>query len=94
MSARQRQEGISIDSGRGQFTDRHGQPLTGEVVWAPVLFPDVDGKAAIHGEELAELLRTSKKQLLTRWKGLQSPLIWRDGVESPYKSIRMKQANC
>ncbi|WDZ63491.1 penicillin-binding transpeptidase domain-containing protein [Paenibacillus polymyxa] len=83
MSARQRQEGISIDSGRGQFTDRHGQPLTGGVVWAPVLFPDVDGKAALHGEELAELLHTNKKQLLTRWKGLQSPLIWRDGRGEP-----------
>ncbi|MGO4952081.1 peptidoglycan D,D-transpeptidase FtsI family protein [Paenibacillus sp. DRB1-1] len=83
MSARQRQEGISIDSGRGQFTDRHGQPLTGGVVWVPVLFPDVDGKVALHGEELAELLRTNKKQLLTRWKGLQSPLIWRDGRGEP-----------
>ncbi|MEK4733343.1 peptidoglycan D,D-transpeptidase FtsI family protein [Paenibacillus sp. FSL L8-0641] len=83
MSARQRQEGISIDSGRGQFTDRHGRPLTGGVVWTPVLFPDVDGKAALHGEELAELLRTNKKQLLTRWKGLQSPLIWRDGRGEP-----------
>lgn len=83
MSVRQRQEGIAVDSGRGQFTDRYGQPLTGGVVWTPVLFPDVDGKAALHGEELARLLRTSKKQLLTRWKGIQSPLIWRDGRGEP-----------
>ncbi|MEC0235108.1 penicillin-binding protein 2 [Paenibacillus kribbensis] len=83
MSVRQRQEGIAIDSGRGQLTDRYGQPLTGGVVWAPVLFPDVDGKAALHGEELARLLRTNKKQLLTQWKGLQSPLIWRDGRGEP-----------
>ncbi|MBG9766892.1 MULTISPECIES: penicillin-binding protein 2 [Paenibacillus] len=83
MSVRQRQEGIAIDTGRGQFTDRHGQPLTGGVVWTPVLFPDVDGRAASHGQELAKLLHTSKGQLLTQWKGLQSPLIWRDGRGEP-----------
>lgn len=88
MSIRQRQEGIAIDSGRGQFTDRHGQPLTGGIVWAPVLFPDVDGKAALHGEELASLLQTSKKQLLTRWKELQSPLIWRDRRGEPVQISR------
>ncbi|WP_226003459.1 peptidoglycan D,D-transpeptidase FtsI family protein [Paenibacillus sp. BJ-4] len=91
MSVRQRQEGIAIDSGRGQFTDRYGQPLTGGVVWTPVLFPDVDGKAALHGEELARLLQTNKKQLLTRWKGLQSPLIWRDGRGEPVQ-IRPNEA--
>ncbi|MET3210116.1 UNVERIFIED_CONTAM: cell division protein FtsI/penicillin-binding protein 2 [Paenibacillus sp. PvR008] len=83
MSVRQRQEGIAIDSGRGQFTDRYGRPLTGGVVWTPVLFPDVDGKTALHGEQLAKLLRTNKKELLARWKGLQSPLLWRDGRGEP-----------
>ncbi|WP_208811948.1 peptidoglycan D,D-transpeptidase FtsI family protein [Paenibacillus brasilensis] len=91
MSVRQRQEGIAIDSGRGQFTDRNGLSLTGDVVWVPVLFPDVDGKAALHGEELARLLQTNKKQLLTRWKGLQSPLIWRDGRGEPVQ-IRPNEA--
>ncbi|WP_068504915.1 peptidoglycan D,D-transpeptidase FtsI family protein [Paenibacillus kribbensis] len=91
MSMRQRQEGIAIDSGRGQLTDRYGQPLTGGVVWAPVLFPDVDGKAALHGGELARLLRTNKKQLLTQWKGLQSPLLWRDGRGEPVQ-IRPNEA--
>lgn len=88
MSARQRQEGIAIDTGRGQFTDRYGQPLTGGVVWTPVLFPDVDGRAALHGQELAKLLHTSKGQLLTRWKALQSPLIWRDGRGEPVQIHR------
>lgn len=38
-SVAQRESGIELDSGRGQFYDRNGKPITGEDVQALVVFP-------------------------------------------------------
>ena len=39
MSVLQRERGVMLDPGRGQFTDYKGEALTGKLQWGLVLFP-------------------------------------------------------
>ncbi|WP_339157556.1 penicillin-binding transpeptidase domain-containing protein [Paenibacillus sp. FSL W8-0186] len=77
LAVRQREEGIELDPGRGQFLDRHGEPLTGKTVWVPVLFPlkHLPDTSQIHG--VADLLGVTAAELEGKWSRLQYPFIWK-----------------
>ncbi|WP_379394330.1 peptidoglycan D,D-transpeptidase FtsI family protein [Paenibacillus lentus] len=79
LSVRQREEGIELDPGRGQFLDRNGYPLTGSTVWVPVLFPVKDLPDEIQVSAMADLLDVSVTELEKKWSKLQYPYIWQDG---------------
>lgn len=79
LAVRQREEGIVLDPGRGQFLDRHGSPLTGRAVWVPVLFPVKELPDAVQLNAIAALLGVSAAELEGRWSKLQYPYIWADG---------------
>lgn len=79
----QRQEGIVVDTGRGDFTDRSGRSITGTWVRVPVLFPGGPVKQDGRLRQLARILNTDPAELLRRWKGLGSPLIWKDSSGKP-----------
>ncbi|WP_054958098.1 peptidoglycan D,D-transpeptidase FtsI family protein [Paenibacillus dakarensis] len=75
----QRERGIILDSGRGHFLDRNGQPLTGKLIWTAVLFPPKGGRNGISDDflqELAHILDIEETELAERWSDLKEPMIW------------------
>lgn len=75
----QRERGIVLDSGRGQFTDRNGKPLTGKLVWTAVLFPVSEKELKdSHNQlvQLARILGTNKDRLVQTWGKLKEPKLW------------------
>ncbi|MNJ39067.1 Penicillin-binding protein 4B [compost metagenome] len=81
LAVRQREEGIELDPGRGQFLDRHGYPLTGTTVWVPVLFPVKDLPDDAQVKAMAGLLGVTASELEGKWSKLQYPYIWQKGDE-------------
>ncbi|MEF2968936.1 penicillin-binding transpeptidase domain-containing protein [Paenibacillus sp. M1] len=80
MAVRQREEGIELDSGRGGFTDRNGEALTGFTRWEPTLFPVSKLPDQAHLKKMAELLGTSTGKLSSTWSGLKQPYVWTNGA--------------
>ncbi|WP_334075625.1 MULTISPECIES: peptidoglycan D,D-transpeptidase FtsI family protein [Paenibacillus] len=78
LAVRQREEGVELDSGRGQFADRNGEPFTGQIHWKPTLFPISELPPRKSVRELAGLLGTDMEHLSELWMGLQKPYIWPD----------------
>lgn len=75
----QRERGIVLDSGRGHFTDRHGQALTGGLTWAAVLFPVTEKElndSQTQIDRLAKILRTDAKHLKQVWGKQKEPRLW------------------
>ncbi|GAA0138181.1 penicillin-binding protein 2 [Paenibacillus sp. YSY-4.3] len=84
LAVRQREEGIELDPGRGQFLDRYGEPLTGKAVWVPVLFPLKNLPDTAHIHEVADLLGITAAELEEKWSRLQYPYIWQTAeVQAP-----------
>lgn len=82
LAVRQREEGILLDPGRGQFVDRNGQPLTGFTRWRPTLFPVSELPDKEHLNILANWLGTTSDELKTLWSSLKVPQHWdRDGQD-------------
>lgn len=76
MSVLQREQGIILDPGRGQFLDRHHKSLTGQMVYVPVLFPLPDQITDEQESELLVLggiLNINPDTLWTKWNTLTSP---------------------
>ncbi|WP_246066945.1 peptidoglycan D,D-transpeptidase FtsI family protein [Paenibacillus koleovorans] len=93
-SVAQRETGIELDSGRGQFYDRNGMPITGQIVKALVVFPL---KPMLSGREgdVAKLLRvigTDQKTWESFYHGLRQPRIWGDGLSGQPKPLTEAQA--
>lgn len=91
MSVLQRERGVMLDTGRGQFTDYKGVPLTGKLEWGVVLFPHTDqsnhsypSSTAHSGiKELAALLHTDVKSLQKEWNQGNAPHFWTGGTDQP-----------
>lgn len=83
MAVRQRRQGIELDPGRGQFTDKQGRLLTGKVIWTPVLFPVSVLPEQEKMSRLAALLQTTPDSLAKKWADIKQPTPWQDreGVE-------------
>lgn len=93
MAVRQREEGIELDSGRGHFMDRNGMPLTGDVIWSPVLFPVRKLPEADELQRLAELLHTTSDQLEHKWTTLKKPYVWSELVGKAGTPIKLSQVD-
>ncbi|MCW3791781.1 penicillin-binding transpeptidase domain-containing protein [Paenibacillus sp. LS1] len=93
MSVLQRERGVMLDPGRGQFTDYKGNALTGKLQWGLVLFPQAgvteklrkhDGE--LEGFEMAQLaaiLHTDLDQLNKEWNQEGAPHFWTAGASQP-----------
>lgn len=94
MAVVQRQRSLVLDSGRGDFVDRHGLPITGETYKTLALFPvraDRRGSAEqLRG--LAELLGVSEPELRSRWDAMEAPDFWRTSQGQPPVRLTSEQA--
>jgi len=84
----QRQRSLVLDTGRGDFVDRYGRPITGETYQSAALFP-VREDARGTKEELAKLaaiLGVSDEELAAHWNDLREGEFWRKaGERSPIR---------
>lgn len=88
MSVLQREQGIVLDSGRGQFMDRNHKPITGQLIWVPVLFPledKLNGEQEQQHRKLAHILNIDANQLWEKWSALHSPVYWKSPTGEPVK---------
>lgn len=92
MSVLQRERGVMLDPGRGQFTDYKGEALTGKLHWGLVLFPQAGPletlrkHGALEGSEmiqLAAILHTDPDQLKKEWNQESIPHFWTAGTHQP-----------
>ncbi|PAD80566.1 MULTISPECIES: peptidoglycan D,D-transpeptidase FtsI family protein [Paenibacillus] len=75
----QRERGVVLDSGRGHFTDRYGQPLTGHLIWTAVLFPMNKAEwseAQPKLRQLSDILNTDYDALTDQWHKSHEPILW------------------
>jgi cell division protein FtsI/penicillin-binding protein 2 len=88
LSVLQRQRNLVLDTGRGDFYDRHGVPITGETYSAVALFPvrkDTRGDMKDLGE-LSALLGINVEQLQQKWDAVREPVFWEaDGQQHPLR---------
>lgn len=94
MAVVQRQRSLVLDSGRGDFVDRHGTPITGETYETIALFP-VHRDARGSNEQLARLaglLGTTSEELINRWDGMTEPDFWRRSPGAPPYRLTRDQA--
>ncbi|MEC0124756.1 peptidoglycan D,D-transpeptidase FtsI family protein [Paenibacillus pabuli] len=91
MSVLQRERGVVLDTGRGQFTDYKGQPLTGKLEWGLVFFPHTNQsshsypstRADSEVKKMAALLHTNVKLLQEEWNQGDTPHFWTAGARQP-----------
>lgn len=76
LAVRQREQGIELDPGRGNFFDRYGRQLTGITTWSPVLFPIKKLPAQEDLARIAASLGVSESELRSKWANLEVPYIW------------------
>lgn len=88
LSVQQRQRNLVLDTGRGDFYDRHGVPITGETYSAVALFPI---RKEMRGQkedltELSGLLGMTEEQLQQKWDAVREPVFWKaDGEQRPMR---------
>ena len=77
-SVHQREKAIVLSSGRGHFTDRYGNPITGETIQALAAFPVRYGTWGAPSElaRLAGVLGVEPDQLLNWLSQLKEPTFW------------------
>lgn len=79
-SVAQRELGIELDSGRGQFYDRNGKPITGQSVKALIVFPvkreGADETAAMR--EIAAALHADERRWEAFYADATAPKMWTD----------------
>ncbi|HEY4390638.1 MAG TPA: penicillin-binding transpeptidase domain-containing protein [Paenibacillus sp.] len=76
LAVRQREQGVELDPGRGNFFDRYGRQLTGITTWSPVLFPVKRLPAQDDLARIAATLGVSESELRSKWASLEVPFIW------------------
>lgn len=81
QSVQQRQQEFVLHSGRGEITDRYGQPFTGKSTYVLTLFPLMNRTAISKQklDDLATLLSVSSTQLVETLEKVREPLIFRQG---------------
>ncbi|MCR2804825.1 peptidoglycan D,D-transpeptidase FtsI family protein [Paenibacillus soyae] len=95
MAVVQRQRSMVLDTGRGDFVDRYGKPITGETYSALAMFPvrpDTRGdREQLHA--LASVLEVTPNELQSRWDALEAPGFWHDGDEETPMRLTKDQAD-
>ncbi|GAA3407984.1 peptidoglycan D,D-transpeptidase FtsI family protein [Paenibacillus hodogayensis] len=81
-SVAQREQGIELDSGRGQFVDRNGKPITGETVRALVVFPVRQGEFDTAGamRQIASILHADERAWTDFYKQAKAPAMWSEAA--------------
>lgn len=95
MSVIQRQRSLVLDSGRGDFVDRYGRPITGETYETAALFPVHPDSRGSESElaKLAGILGTSLTDLRDRWDQMTAPDFWRSSPDAPPYRLSAEQAD-
>lgn len=78
-AVQQRADALVLDSGRGQFRDRHGRLITGETVQSLAAFPDYGMQRGADEtlEQLAQSLGVNSEKLSVWLADLRVPEVWR-----------------
>jgi penicillin-binding protein 4B len=89
----QRDSELVIDTGRGEFIDRNGTPLTGQTIQALALFPVRAGQRGDLEQinRLAVLLGVNLEQLQARLAILKEPAYWTDAGSGQPLDLTEKQ---
>ncbi|TCZ77203.1 penicillin-binding protein [Paenibacillus albiflavus] len=90
----QRQKGVVLDTGRGQFYDQHMQLLTGELKSALVAFPITaeDNRVAEQAiKQLAVILKTSEAALAHWIRSNKQPSLWKGSKDQRMTEIDENQ---
>lgn len=90
----QRSDGFTVDSGRGQFTDRKGRLITGVPIRSMVAFPSYGMPRGSEQAlaQAAKALGVSSAQLTSWLGGLKEPQAWGETKSSPAAALTDKQA--
>ncbi|MBB6673909.1 peptidoglycan D,D-transpeptidase FtsI family protein [Cohnella nanjingensis] len=90
----QRSDELTLDSGRGQFYDRNGRPMTGETVRALAAFPTGGMPRGTAGQvaRLAELLGADADTLTGWLNGIRTPDVWRENGSKRVLALTTSQA--
>ncbi|HUC91366.1 MAG TPA: penicillin-binding transpeptidase domain-containing protein [Paenibacillus sp.] len=87
QAVRQRQEVLVLDTGRGDFVDRYGAPITGGAIYGVAAFPAASGGRvdAAAARRLAAAMDVEYEMLADWLAGLKEPDWWRgaDGNGPP-----------
>lgn len=93
----QRSDAIVVDDGRGQFLDRNGEPLTGDVVQAMVAFPAFGMPRGTDQalRQAADSLEVDVPTLAHWLRGIEAPQAWRRSgrASDSADSLTEKQAS-
>ncbi|MCA0755213.1 penicillin-binding protein 2 [Paenibacillus sp. N4] len=88
LAVQQRQRSLVLDTGRGDFYDRNGLPITGETYMTAAFFPirsDERGTAE-DLSKLGALLNVSAENLMSVWDAVREPIFWTaEGAKEPVK---------
>ncbi|MEK8131447.1 penicillin-binding transpeptidase domain-containing protein [Paenibacillus filicis] len=94
----QREQGIVLDSGRGDFVDRHGEPLTGTTLQTLTIFPirsepERDGERERMLGEAARILSVPLVSLRSFQQAAAAPRMWPgpDGKPLPLREEQARQ---
>lgn len=95
MAVVQRQRSLVLDTGRGDFVDRYGKPITGETYQALAMFPV---RADARGDQeqlnaLAAMLDVAPDELKSRWDAMLAPDFWRRTDQEAPMRLTEKQAD-
>lgn len=88
----QREQGIELDSGRGQLYDRHGVPLTGMPMLALAVFPVHAALASDMQRSIAAVLGVPEESWRSFCSGLTTPRLWTDPATGQPKPLDAEQA--
>lgn len=93
-SVMQRERQLVLDSGRGHFYDRNGNPLTGETYPSLLVFP-VNRNVEERERELPKILQVlgiEKQEWTAFQKGLNMPSFWKDHATGQPVKLTDEQA--
>lgn len=96
-AVKQRQQSITLNSGRGEMTDRHGESLTGVEKNALIIFPLARGNAEVNEKirKVAEIVQSRESEIMKMIQNGKSPAPLRDfaGHMIELNEKQMKQIN-
>ncbi|MCR8978857.1 penicillin-binding protein 2 [Brevibacillus laterosporus] len=96
-AVRQRQQAITLNSGRGEITDRHGEPLTGVEKNALIIFPLARGNTEVNEKirKVAEIVQSRESEIMKMIQKGKNPAPLRDfaGNIIELNEKQMKQIN-
>ncbi|WP_158306260.1 peptidoglycan D,D-transpeptidase FtsI family protein [Paenibacillus curdlanolyticus] len=92
LAVSQRNQELMIDSGRGDFVDRFGMPITGKTIHTLAVFPIAGDRGSQEQlKRLASLLHENVKELALRLSEVKQPTLWADAGKHEPMSLTAEQ---